>query len=154
MLLLDRREARRRRNQLIHFWDGVALHVHCGFDLAYAWSEVLRGLTPVLCVSLVELLASQGEESFTTTLVRLSRTYPDSSHRLWFTVFHTLYVEGAPLTDAVSAAAQALRKEQERDLETHCRRLPGQLNLRILLFFLPPTFLLLFFPLLMEWGLQ
>ncbi len=152
MLLL--RERRRWRRDLIHFFEGVSLHIHSGYDLAYSWSEVLKGLSEVLNPTFTELLCLRDEEGITGLLGRLANGYPEPSHRMWFGMLKQLYGQGAPMGEAVLAAGKTLRGEQERDLEAHCRRLSGRLNLRILFFFLPPTFLLLFCPLLREWGIE
>lgn len=152
MLLLT--EKRRLRADLIHFFEGVAIHIHCGYDLAYAWNEVLRGVGQVMAPAFVTLMLFQDGGTLADTLNRLSNSYPDPSHRLWFTILAQLYMQGAGMSEAVTAAAETLDREQARDLDNHCRTLPGRLNLRILLFFLPPTLLLLFCPLLLEWGFE
>src|SRR5262249_23297837 len=146
MLLL--REARQRRAKLLHFFEALSAYIQCGYDLSYAWYSHLE---PILDLEL-DLKSDQKDRARDRELARdleeLANQYPDPSHRLWFALLARLYSEGAPLEDAVLAAVQALQREHLVDLESHCRTLPYRLNLRILLFFLPPTFLLLFFPLL------
>jgi hypothetical protein len=146
------REARRRRKDLLYFFDTLILHLQVGYDLAYSWRETSKALQGEVSESFFLLVAPssiEGErESQTAILTRLAAAYPDAPHRLWFSALRELYAQGAPLRDAVVAISHSLRQEQARDLEAHGRTLPARLNVALLLFFLPPTFVLLFAPLL------
>ncbi len=152
LFLLLSRERRRQRQELGHFLDAVSLYLEAGFDLGYAWPEVHRVLAGQLSPQVRDTLAVARGGAISPVLARLGETYPDRQHRLWFQVLRELYERGAGLRDGVEAAARALREEQERDLEAHCLRLPTRANVVLLLFFLPPTLLLLFAPLIGEIG--
>ena len=136
------RAKRRRRNGLIAVLDAVALYLSAGYDLAYAWPGAVEACRADLPIP--------GEHGMTAVLTELARGYPEPEHRVWFTVLSDLYASGASLTAAVEAMADTLRKEQALDLETHCRILPTKANVVLLVFFLPPAFLLLFAPLILE----
>ncbi len=150
LLILLNREHRRRRHQLSHFFDALSLYLEAGFDMGYAWPEVYRALSPHLCPSLQRALPLSEGQSVSSLLEALGRDYPQVDHRLWFQVLRELYERGAGMREAVEAVARTLREEHERDLESHCQRLPTRANVVLLLFFLPPTLLLLFAPLLTE----
>lgn len=141
-LLLERRA---RRRDLIRFLEALALFLQCGFDLSYSWPTAIGGAE-----SVPEPLRDTAGEGMAAHLTRLSETYPDPEHRLWFSVLRQLYEQGAGLTDAVLAIGSTLREEQNRDWERHCRTLPTKINVLLILFFLPPTLVLLFVPLLAE----
>jgi hypothetical protein len=80
----------------------------------------------------------------------LKLNYRSAPHRLWFGVLAELYGSGTSLVQPVQAIAGTLRKEQHAELENHLRVLPVKVNVVLMVFFLPPTFLWLFGPLLME----
>jgi pilus assembly protein TadC len=69
---------------------------------------------------------------------------------MWFGVLAELYDSGTSTIQAIQAISQTLRREQEAELETHLRVLPLKVNVVLMIFFLPPTFLWLFGPLVME----
>jgi hypothetical protein len=148
-LFLVRRE-RRLRHDLIYFLEALSLHLQCGFELSYSWPETLAAVAMELEPRLQAALHGDGEKPMGDKLRDLAANYPVPSHRMWFSVLAELYSSGAPLVEAVQAISQALRREQSRDLETHCRNLPTKANVCLLLFFLPPTLLLLFVPLVLE----
>ena len=147
-----RPKARRRwRRDLIRFWDGLALHLRVGYELGYAWRETLSASQFMLPAFRDRLLPGE-EESTRDCLARLTASFPFSEYRLWFSILGELYAQGAGLTDVVEGIAASLRREQERDLEAHCRTLPTRANIWLLIFFLPPALALLFVPLLDSIG--
>lgn len=151
-ILLRAKGERRLRYALISFMEAISMHLQVGFDLAYSWNEVCRAIEEELPVKLKEHLRPWREEStgVTSVLVKLSESYPNRSHRVWFSVLADLYRSGAPLAPACFSIAATLRKEHERELESHCHSLPTRMNVCLILFFLPPTLLLLFYPLVIE----
>lgn len=146
---LLKNRSRRERKELIQFTDALSLHLQAGFDLAYSWPKTLEGLAHDLSAATRERLAPK-EAGMSELLGKLAQSYPAPRHRVWFAAICDLYSSGAALNQAVSAMADSLRKEQEIDLEAHCRILPTKINILLLLFFLPPAFLLLFAPLMLE----
>lgn len=141
--VLLKKTARRRRQRLAHFFEVLSLYLEAGLDLAYAWPrawEALEGND--------DFLRMREGESVSAALERLAATYPEPGHALWFSVVGELYGRGAGLRDGVQAAARALRAEQNRALDAHCRKLPMRANVILMIFFLPPTLVLLFAPLL------
>lgn len=147
-ILLKRKE-RRWRRELILFVEALSLHLSAGLDLGFSWPETLASLACEISPELRAWLDPE-EESVGRLLNRLAGDYPFSEHRLWFAALRDLHGSGAALGQAVSAMAAFLRREQEAALETHARELPTKINVLLLLFFLPPTFLLLFLPLVWE----
>jgi len=139
---------RRDRKQLLHFVDALLLHLEAGYDLAYAWSAALEVTESSANPEFLNSLRPTAEQGMADLLVRIAKSYPNPDHGLWFWVIRELYSQGAGVAEPVRAMAAALRREAARDLDEHCRALPGRLNLLLLLFFLPPTLLLLFVPLL------
>jgi hypothetical protein len=136
------RAKRRRRNGLVAVLDAVGLYLTAGYDLGYAWPgavEAARSSLPV-----------PADRGMAAVLAELAAGYPDLEHRVWFAVLSDLYTSGASLGAAVEAMSATLRKEQALDLEAHCRLLPTKDNVVLLIFFLPPAFLLLFSPLILE----
>lgn len=148
--LLKAQNQRVVRAGLIRFLEGISLHVLCGYELNYSWKETLASLRGVLPVELVEFLEIRSSENLSQTLLRLGSGGAIPQYQIWFQVLSELYQSGGPLRDATQGLVMVLRKEQEREFETHVRNLPTKLNICLILFFLPPTFLLLFFPLLLE----
>jgi hypothetical protein len=144
--LLERRVERRRRSRLLSFTQGLSLYLQVGYDLHYSWQKMMevRGLEMEDCLRL------DVSEGIATRLGILSEEYPAEEHRLWFSVLSDLYRAGGGLAPAVLAISTHLRREQERDLEAHCQTLPTRMNVVLILFFLPPTLLLLFYPLVAE----
>ena len=139
---------RRYRQGLIHFFEAW-------FALSYSWPETIASLEESICERLRGDLASKTkeaelEETVGEILKRLSRSCWIASYQIWFGVVSELYESGAPLSQAVEAIATTLQREQERDLEAHCRSLPMKVNVTLMIFFLPPTFLFLFGPLVLE----
>jgi hypothetical protein len=148
-------EERRNRQALIQFFDALSLYLRAGFALSYSWPETLQALGPVLPDLLRAELGSHSLEAETTESVgdvlnRLKLNCRFAPHRLWFGVLAELYSSGTSLVQPVQAIAGTLRKEQHAELENHLRVLPVKVNVVLMVFFLPPTFLWLFGPLLME----
>lgn len=147
-ILLTRKE-RRWRRELGLFVEALSLQLAAGFDLGYGWSEALASLREEISAEHLAWLSPEGEGPV-RSLTRLAKEYPVSGARVWFAALRDLYASGAALGPAVGAMATYLRKEQEAALEEHCRELPTKINVLLILFFLPPTFLLLFVPLVWE----
>lgn len=139
------------RFDLIHFFDALSLYLQAGYDLSYSWPETHKALVAEMTPTLKEALSpSKAEEGMVHVLTRLCENFPIVCHRMWFSILKELYVNGAGLNEAVAAIGATLRKEHERDLESHFRNLPTKINVLLLIFFLPPTMLLIFAPLLVE----
>jgi len=147
---LLKRRRRLLRRDLIGFLDALSLQLQVGYDLAYGWPETLAALDSQLGPDMRTFLRPLDDEAMSATLTRLAGAYPVEAHRHWFHALLDRYVSGASVLESVRAIATYLRKEQERDFEAHCRTLPSKLNVLLILFFLPPTFLLLFVPLILE----
>lgn len=148
-------EQRRARRGLIQFFEALSLYLRAGFALSYSWPETLKSLGPHLPHLLRAELSSQSleagtEESVGDILNRLKSGCCIASHRMWFGVLAELYDSGTSTIQAIQAISQTLRREQEAELETHLRVLPLKVNVVLMIFFLPPTFLWLFGPLVME----
>ncbi|NBX67524.1 MAG: hypothetical protein EBR01_01020 [Proteobacteria bacterium] len=150
---------RKNRAGLIHFFDALLLYLQAGFALSYGWQEVLKASEGSLPVDLAGILSYQacesGElESIQDVLERLQQEEIVASHYVWFSVIFELYKSGSGLTRGVESISKYLRNEQIRDLESHCRTLPTKVNVCLMFFFLPPTFLWIFGPLLLEIARQ
>ncbi len=147
---LKTKEKREARHGLVQFFEALFMNLSSGFELSYAWRETLSILSKELPPFLSKELELVESESFSVLLDKLGSSYSSVEHRIWFQTISELYQSGAGLTEAVRGVALTLRKEHERDLENHIRALPTKLNVCMLLFFLPPTLAVLFFPLLLE----
>lgn len=131
---------RKQRFELIRFFELLHLALISGYELAHAWDQT------------VKILNLKDLENKTTStndhLMRLSRVEHLNPYGRWFHVLALLYTNGAGMADAVQGVAQALRKEEGADLESHLRNLPSRMQVLLILFFFPPTILLLLLPLL------
>ncbi|MFM8316415.1 MAG: hypothetical protein ACKOA8_19215 [Deltaproteobacteria bacterium] len=146
---------RKYRRGLIYFFESLSLYLKAGFSLSYCWGETLRALKGEIPEELENELRGGGqmlgvEESLGQVLENLKNNCHIESYRMWFAVLSDLYISGAGLTRSVEALVMALRREQEVDLEAHCRSLPLKVNIVLILFFLPPIFLSLLGPLVRE----
>lgn len=146
---------RQYRHGLICFFDALSLYLKAGYSLGYSWFETLRVMNPYLSLEVAhdlrggsELFKEEGD--VTDILKHLAVTCRIVPYRMWFSVVLKLYESGAQLIQGVDAVTTTLRREQERDFESHCRALPTKVNVILMLFFLPPTFLWLFVPLVLE----
>lgn len=149
-LLLKKKNERAMRHGLILYLESLSLHLAAGFEMRYAWDETFAALKNEFPVDLVALLEIRTGEGMQDVFQRLTDTYPTSAHRLWFSVLLELYQSGAGMVEVVKSVAETLRSEQANDLETHVRNLPTLMNIILILFFFPPTLLLVFAPLLFE----
>lgn len=152
-LLLKKSNAQRElRRGLIYFLEGLSLHLQGGYEFSYSWNETLKMMSHELPSPLQKELAleSSSEGGVNQLLMRLAMRYPTESHRIWFSVLQRLYLSGAGLVDGTLGLAQSLRLEEERDLKHHLKTLPTKINITLILFFLPATFLLLFVPILIN----
>lgn len=146
---------REYRRGLIYFFESLSLYLKAGFSLSYCWGETLRALKGAIPQEL-EIELRGGEqvlgvmESLGEVLENLKCNCHIESYRMWFAVLSDLYVSGASLTRPVESLVLALRREQEAELEAHCRSLPLKVNIVLILFFLPPIFLSLLGPLVCE----
>lgn len=148
-------EQRKYRYGLICFFDSLALYLKAGFSLSYSWPETLRALEGTFSPELLsDLRGTQAQFSAESDLggllLDLKNNCRNVSYRMWFGILWELYLSGAQLIHGVEAVTLALRREQEREFEMHCRALPTKANIVLMLFFLPPTFLWLFIPLILE----
>ncbi len=151
VLLKSRNKHKRRvRHSLMQFFETTGLYLQAGYDLGYAWPESLKAIGEQMPEGLKEELSLKKEEPINQLLVRLASIFNVKELRIWFSVILELYQSGAGLSNCVSSIANTLRSEHSRDLENHLQRLPSRTNILVILFFLPPTFLLLFYPLLLE----
>ncbi len=150
LLKSKNKHKRRVRHSLMQFFETVGLYLQAGYDLGYAWPEALKAIGEQMPEGLKEELAQKKDEPITQVLARLSSDFKIPSLKIWFSVINELYQSGAGLANCVSSIASTLRSEHSRDLENHLQRLPSRTNILVILFFLPPTFLLLFYPLLLE----
>lgn len=149
------RIARSYRQGLIYFFEALSLHLRAGFSLSYSWSEVLLALGEALPSQLTRDLSfrvtdSGYPEGIREVLLRLQGNKNIATHQMWFSVLAELYDTGAGMAQSVEAVGDALRREQDRELEAYCRTLPMKINVVLILFFLPPTFLWIFAPLVIE----
>ena len=149
-VLLNTKRKRRVRHGLLQFFETVGLYLHAGYDLGYAWPESLEALKGAMPQGLREELSKKSGESMHETLVRLARGFNVREFRVWFSVIQELYESGAGLSACASSIAGTLRSDHLREWEEHLQKLPSKVNILVLLFFLPPTFLLLFYPLLLD----
>jgi hypothetical protein len=148
-------QQRKYRYGLICFFDSLTLYLKAGFSLSYSWPETLRALEETFSAELLGDLRGPKTESWAERdlgglLLDLKNNCRNVSYRMWFGILWELYSSGAQLTHGVEAVTTALRREQEREFEMHCRALPTKVNIVLILFFLPPTFLWLFIPLILE----
>ena len=151
-LLLKSNGQRELRRGLIYFLEGLSLHLQGGYEFSYSWAETIKMMSHELPIPLRNelTLESSSEGGLNQLLTRLAMSYPTESHRIWFAVLQKLYLSGAGLVDGTLGLAQTLRSEEERDLKHHLKTLPTKINITLILFFLPATFLLLFVPLLIN----
>jgi hypothetical protein len=151
-VLLNAKQRRRWRRDLIAFFDAVTLFLVAGFDLSYSWPSALQFLANRLNPDLRGQLAVDPQRGLGLAdhFQRLEQQYPDPSHRLWFGVLAKLYGGGAGMAEVISSLNRTLRIEQQRELETLSRALPLRANLVLLVFFLPPALILLFVPLVLQ----
>lgn len=140
-------EKRIRRKHLLNFFELLGVYLQVGYELSYAWNQVLTvtGRAGEIFV-LEELEFDSDTQPLSSFLEEQSQKFSQRSYRVFFEVLGQLYTEGAPLVPATQSLSQFLRRELERDLEQHLRQAPSQANILLLLFFLPAAFLLLFFP--------
>jgi len=145
-----KRARRRWRRDLIRFLDALNLYLYCGYDLGFSWEQAHGVLCDELSPTIATSLRPRAEDTPALFLQRLATEYPDAPHRVWFWALRELYLQGAPLAPAVESFSRQLSQEEGRELAQHLRELPTKLNLTLILFYLPPTLTLLFFPLVLE----
>ncbi len=102
---------------------------------------------------LSNLLTPSSGESFSVFLLRISQSYPQPDHRLWFATIAEVYGSGGALAPLLKAIATNLREEEEREWQQHVKNLPLRMSLILALFFLPAALLLVFSPLLGAFSL-
>lgn len=127
---------------LLRFLECVSLFILAGYDLSFAWHEATATLSPQ-----IQTPVGKGE-GFGERLLDLSRHYPLVARRVWFRALHDLYTQGAPLSEALDGVTRALRLDQEVALEAFTRDLPLRVNVLLIVWLIPPTLWLLFWPLL------
>ena len=135
------------QSERIAFFEGLLLYLQSGYDPAFAWDRMAR-LSWSERLSLAVFRSD--EESVVSVWERLVR-HPDfAGLGLWFRAMRNLYLAGGSLSPVVEAFATAQKKERERRVKRFAETLPTRMNVCLILFFLPPIFLLLFHPLLSE----
>jgi len=149
-VLLKQRKDRLQRRELLLFWDFLGLYISVGYDLAYAWPEVIKFLQTNKPESFLECFCLEKEdETLTSLLLRLEKDFEPVNHRFMFTALRQLYLKGAPLMPAIRSFSTFVRREIEQSFESHLRESPIRANICLLVFFLPPTLVLLFSPLIL-----
>jgi len=139
---------RRARAGFLHFIEAVQLHLAAGYDLAFGWDAAARGLA-AFAPALAEELRGHGEP-LSLRLERLGENFSQRESRVWFLLILALYREGSPLLAAVRSLRDRLRAQQEEELQRFVEEYPMKASLVLLLAFLPATFLLLVWPLLLD----
>lgn len=122
---------RRETANLLSLLDRVLVGLECGLELGYVWQKAGGPEATEL-------------EPFSNTLGRFAEQHPVAFARPWFAGLSQLYREGAPLVPYFQAFAESLRDRLRREMENHDRELPFRLNIVLLIFSLPPVFVLLF----------
>lgn len=144
----ERLKKNRRRIELLLFVESLSLHLEVGFDLAYAWERAQETLVAQR-TDLVEEL-SLGDAGLSATLARLGECASVEEGRLWFSLLALLYREGSPLVAAAQAFRSQLVAVIDAGVVQHTEEFPHRASLILLFFFLPPAFVLLFYPLLQQ----
>lgn len=130
------------------------MFVLAGFDLSYSWEQASELVREGGDGEFLEQWAMEGSGPLCSKLSELHRSCPLKDMRVWFSVLESLYGQGAPVREALLGMASHLRRSHLQDFESHCRDLPTKVNIWMVLFFLPPTFLLVLVPLLLQLGLE
>ena len=146
---LLKRKNRGRRRELLTFLEAIELYLLAGYDLSFAWREAKLALKPGDFKTWVEE-GGDTETEMGLVLSRFAREYPVAGHRIWFQVLRELVGRGASLGPTLAGFIAALHAETQREVASHARVLPMQLNLLLLIFFLPSTLALVLIPLLIE----
>lgn len=118
-----------QRREWMAFLHTVTLFVRCGFDLRYAWEQANQQSAHVFSYRAVHERVHGIEAS-------------------WWQILGKLYQQGGPVLAALEAFLRTIREEEAREMERFARELPLRLHLRLVVFFLPATLILLFFPML------
>ena len=147
--LLKRKNRQNRilRRELLTFLEAIELYLLAGYDLSFAWGEAKLALKPGHFKTWAE---EQSATEMALILERFARDYPVPGHRIWFQVLRELVGRGASLGPTLAGFIAALHAETQREVASHARLLPMQLNLLLLMFFLPSTLALVLIPLLIE----
>lgn len=143
------------RNELVRYLEWVLLYLSAGYELGFAWEQtrlqVPLELIPEL-LPFLESAESQSGHSISKRLRWFSEHLPYDEMRMWFGAIEKLYQSGAGLSGPLRAAIRTLRNSEAQDLEQHLRALPGKVNVLMLIFFIPPTLVLMLLPLLLGLG--
>jgi len=143
-VLLKSRHVRKKRKELLLFFELLALYVSAGYDLFYAWAQSVEASGV--------FLKPKAHQSMNSLLKDLESHFDLENYRFTFSVLRQLYHQGATLAPALQAFSRALRRDLERDIEAHLRIAPTRANICLLFFFLPPALVLVVFPFLRHLG--
>ncbi len=127
--VLLKRRYRKKRQALRIELERMLLYLDVGYDLSYAWESVRQ-------------------KPLSQDLNHLIEHPIHFSYLNWFIFLIDIYQTGAPVRPSLLALCEQLKRDEAIELEQHLETLPSRLNLVLLLFFLPATFLILFAPLL------
>jgi len=148
IFLLKIRRHRRLQLEFNDFLSILILYLSAGFELTYAWRETLNLMQERISSELKSLLLVAQNESLNERLLKISEIYPIIETRVWFSVLSELYLTGGPLLEAIKAFSKSVRNSLKNDIEYHLRTIFTKTNILMLLFFLPPTLILIFIPIL------
>jgi len=134
--ILKRKKERKVKRDLLFSLELIKLYLSIGYDLSYAWS-------------LSQKKGNLGEQqTVSETLEKLEKEFSLKKYRLFFGVLRQLYQRGGSLLPALEAFCRVIRKDLEKDLEDHLRKVPTESNILLLVFFIPPALLILILPFL------
>ena len=123
-ILLRRR--RRADRECLRFLQFLLVLLEHGYELNYAWSVAARELP------------------------EFSGLSHSTRQRVWWEGLEELRRSQSPLVPYLRAWTNQLSESLISEMEEHGRALPTRLNLVLILFNLPPLFILLFGPLLLS----
>lgn len=133
---LTRKKDRQLKKDLLFFLEVTNLYLSLGYDLSYAWNLALKRKQMHVVQAVSEDL-SEKETHFSL-----------KKYRIFFGVLRQLYQRGGALIPAIDTFSRVVRKDLEKDLEAHLRKVPVEANVFLLVFFIPPALLILLLPFL------
>lgn len=133
---LTRKKERQLKKELLFFLEVTNLYLSLGYDLSYAWNLALKKKQPGAVQTVSEELLEK-ETQFSL-----------KKYRVFFGVLRQLYQRGAALIPVIDTFSRVVRKDLEKDLEAHLRKVPVEANVLLLVFFIPPALLILILPFL------
>lgn len=133
---LTRKQERKIKKDLLFILEMTKLYLSLGYDLSYAWNIALQKKHENRFQLVTEDLGNQ------------EKGFPLKKYRVFFGVLKQLYLRGGALIPAIDTFSRVVRKDLEKDLEVHLRKVPVEANVLLLVFFVPPALLLLILPFL------